>query len=141
MKRSRAKSMGLAVATALCAAVLPGHTAAQSQLDVAQAQAFLGKWVVSMQTDFGPFQMDLDVADQEGKVAASIGSPEMGGSQPVTDITRSGESLVLKFEADAQGQIIAVAVTLEPNGENLDVWFEVGTGEFSASGVGTRAAS
>jgi hypothetical protein len=85
--------------------------------------------------------MDLDVADQEGKVAASIGSPEMGGSQPVTDITRSGESLVLKFEADAQGQIIAVAVTLEPNGENLDVWFEVGTGEFSASGVGTRAAS
>ena len=141
MKRSRAKSMGLAVATALCAAVLPGHAAAQSKLDVAQAEAFLGKWVISMQTDFGPFHMDLDVADQEGKVAASIGSPEMGGSQPVTDITRSGESLVLKFEADAQGQIIAVAVTLEPNGENLDVWFDVGTGEFSASGVGTRAAS
>jgi hypothetical protein len=141
MKRSRAETLGLVVATALCAAMLPSHAAAQSELDVAEAQAFMGKWVISMQTDFGPFQMDLDLADQAGKVAASIGSPEMGGTQPVTDITRSGESLMLEFEADAQGQVFDVSVALVPNGENLIVLFEVGTGEFSASGVATRAAS
>ncbi|HUP53346.1 MAG TPA: hypothetical protein VM198_12770 [Longimicrobiales bacterium] len=141
MKWSRAETLGLVVATALCAAVLPSHAAAQSELDVAEAQAFMGKWVISMQTDFGPFQMDLDLADQAGKVAASIGSPEMGGTQPVTDITRSGESLMLEFEADAQGQVFDVSVALVPNGENLIVLFEVGTGEFSASGVATRPAS
>jgi hypothetical protein len=141
MKRSRAETLGLVVATALCAAMLPSHATAQSELDVAEAQAFMGKWVISMQTDFGPFQMDLDLADQAGKVAASIGSPEMGGTQPVTDITRSGESLMLEFEADAQGQVFDVSVALVPNGENLIVLFEVGTGEFSASGVATRAAS
>ena len=141
MKRSRAKTLGLAMATVLCAALLPSLAAAQSELDVAQAQAFMGKWVISMQTDFGPFQMDLDLVDQGGKVAASIGSPEMGGTQPVTDITRSDESLVLEFEADAQGQVFDVSVALVPNGENLIVLFEVGTGEFSASGVATRAAS
>ncbi len=141
MKRSRAKTLGLAMATALCAALLPSLAAAQSELDVAQAQAFMGKWVISMQTDFGPFQMDLDLVDQGGKVAASIGSPEMGGTQPVTDITRSDESLVLEFEADAQGQVFDVSVALVPNGENLIVLFEVGTGEFSASGIATRAAS
>jgi len=141
MKRSRAETLGLVVATALCAAMFPSHAAAQSELDVAEAQAFMGKWVISMQTDFGPFQMDLDLADQAGKVAASIGSPEMGGTQPVTDITRSGESLMLEFEADAQGQVFDVSVALVPNGENLIVLFEVGTGEFSASGVATRAAS
>ena len=141
MKRSRAETLGLVVATALCAAMFPSHAAAQSELDVAEAQAFMGKWVISMQTDFGPFQMDLDLADQAGKVAASIGSPEMGGTQPVTDITRSGESLMLEFEADAQGQVFDVSVALVPNGENLIVLFEVGTGEFSASGVATRSAS
>lgn len=141
MKRSRAKTLGLAMGTALCAALLPSLAAAQSELDVAQAQAFMGKWVISMQTDFGPFQMDLDLVDQGGKVAGSIGSPEMGGTQPVTDITRSDESLVLEFEANAQGQVFDVSVALVPNGENLIVLFEVGTGEFSASGIATRAAS
>lgn len=141
MNRSRAKILGLAVASAVGAAVLPSHAAAQSQLDVAEAQAFMGKWVISMETDFGPFQMDLDVVDQDGKVAATIGSPEMGGSQPVNDITRSEESLILEFEADAQGQVFPVSVALVPNGENLLVLFEVGTGEFSASGIATRTAS
>jgi hypothetical protein len=48
---------------------------------------------------------------------------------------------MLEFEADAQGQVFDVSVALVPNGENLIVLFEVGTGEFSASGVATRAAS
>jgi hypothetical protein len=141
MKRSRANLMGWAVLAALSAGMLPAGATAQSQLDASQAQAFMGKWLISMQTDFGPFQMDLDVADQGGKVAATIGSPEMGGNQEVTEITRAGESLVLEFEANAQGQIFDVSVALVPNGENLVVLFEVGTGEFSASGLATRVAS
>ena len=142
MKHSRVKALGLTLGMSLLAGTMsPGALAAQSQLDVAQAQAFLGKWVISMQTDMGPFSMNLELVDQGGKVAANIGAPEMGGMQSVTDVTRSGESLVLRFEANAQGQFFDVLVALAPNGQNLSVLFEVGTGEFSASGVATRATS
>ena len=140
MKRLSSKWAGWALMLALGAAV-PAQAQAQSQLDVSQAQAFLGSWVVNMDTDFGPFTMDLDVEDQGGKVAASMGSPEMGGSQPITDVTRSEESLVLRFTADAQGQILDIEVSLVPNGDDLDVFFDVGQGMFSAVGVATRAAS
>ena len=142
MKRVSGKIPGLALCAALLgAAVVPAHASAQSQLDVAEAQAFLGSWVVDMQTDFGPFTMNLDVTDQDGKVAASMGSPEMGGSQPVDDISRSEESLLLRFSTNAQGQMIDIEVALVPNGEALDVYFDVGGGQFSATGTATRAAS
>ena len=62
-----------------------------------------GTWAVSLDTEFGAFDMDLMIEDKEGKVAASTGSPDMGGGMAdVTDITRSGESLVLEYEIDAQ---------------------------------------
>lgn len=142
MKRGNAKTHGLALGLSLLGmALAPALAAAQSQLDVSEAQAFMGSWIVTMDSDFGTFQMDLDITDEGGKVAASMGSPEMGGSQPIEDITRSEESLVLRFEANAQGQFFEVSVALTPNGENLDVYFEVGTGEFSAYGVATRATS
>lgn len=140
MKRLSSKLAVWALALALGAAA-PAQAEAQSQLDVSQAQAFLGTWVVSMDTDFGPFSMDLDLQDEGGKVAASMGSPEMGGSQPITDVTRAEESLVLRFTADAQGQVVDIEVSLVPNGDDLDVYFDVGQGMFSAVGVATRAAS
>ena len=142
MKRASGKILGFALCAALIgAAMAPVHASAQSQLDVAQAQAFLGSWVVNMETDFGPFTMNLDVTDQDGKVAANMGSPEMGGSQPVNDITKSEESLLLRFSTNAQGQMIDIEVALVPNGETLDVYFDVGGGQFSATGTATRAAS
>ena len=125
----------------LVGVMAPSQISAQSQLDVAQAQAFLGKWVINMQTDFGPFSMNLDLVDQGGKVAASIGAPEMGGMQDVEDVTRVDDSLILNFQADAQGQVFDVQVALVPRGEELLVLFEVGTGEFSATGMATRVAS
>ena len=118
-----------------------GPRLGQSQLDVGEAQAFLGQWVVDMQTDFGPFTMSLDVTDADGKVAASMGSPEMGGSQPIDDISKSEESLLLRFSTNAQGQMLDIEVALVPNGESLDVYFDVGGGQFSATGTATRAAS
>ena len=130
----------LALATALLGALLvPFAASAQSELDVSEAEAFMGNWVISMESDFGPFALDLEITDQDGKVTVSIGSPELGGMQSVTDVTREGESLVLNYEADAQGQYFPVTVTLEPDGENLSTWFEVGGGEFAAGGTTTRS--
>ena len=57
----------------------------------------------------------------------------------VTDITKDGESLVLSFEGNAQGQSFQAVVTLEPAGETLSVWFDINQGAFSMSGTGTKA--
>lgn len=125
----------------LAAAMAPGTVSAQSQLDTSQARGFLGNWVVQIQSDMGPFSFQLEIADQGGKVAATMSAPEMGGAQRITDITRSEQYLVLAFTADAQGQQFPITVSLEPNGEALNVYFEVADGQFTATGTARRAAS
>jgi hypothetical protein len=130
---------GLALVAALLGAALsPLDAWAQSALDASEAEAFLGAWTIALDTEFGSFDMDLKVEDQEGKVAASLGAPQQGAMADVTDITRSGEGLVLAYEIDAQGQLFPVSVTLMRDGEGLTADFDFG-GQFSASGVGTRA--
>ena len=125
------------VAAALVGVVLsPRVASAQSQLDASEAEAFLGTWTVSLDTDFGAFDLDLEVEDQGGKVAVSIGSPEQGTAD-VTDVSRSGESLVLEYEVDAQGQMFPISVSLARDGEGLTASFDFG-GQFSAVGTGTR---
>ena len=129
----------LALAAALPGAVFfPLGSSAQSALDASEAEAFIGAWTIALDTDFGAFDMDLKVEDQGGKVAVSIGAPTQDGMANVTDITRSGEGLVLAYEVDAQGQLFPISVTLTRDGEGLTAAFNFG-GQFSASGTGTRA--
>src|SRR5688572_4203804 len=99
---SRALTFSAAMLGALLA---PPVVSAQSALDVAEARSFLGAWALAMTSDMGNFVMNLDVTDAGGKVAAVIASPDIGMEQNVTDITKSGESLVLAFEGSAQGQV------------------------------------
>jgi hypothetical protein len=130
----------LALAGAILgAASSPLAASAQSQLDTSEAQAFVGEWDLNVQTDMGPLAFDLEIADQGGKVGASMGSPDLGGMQEVTDITRSGDDLVLRYQMDAQGQLVPVAVTLTPNAEGLDVSLDFADGMYTASGTGTKA--
>ena len=134
----------LAVAAGLLGAVvLPRAASAQSDLDASEAGAFLGSWAVSLQSDFGPIDFPLELTDQDGKVAASVGvlDPSGGGGEmtAVTDITKSGEGLVLAYEFDAEGQLVPVSLTLTPSGEGLTAVFEIADGAFSAGGSATRA--
>ncbi len=130
----------LAVAAALLGAVFsPLAVSAQSELDASEAEAFLGDWIVSVTSDFGAFDVNLKIEDQGGKVAASVALPEQGVVE-VTDITRSGDGLVLSYEIDAQGQLIPVSVTLEPDGEGLTVEFDFG-GQFFMDGSAARAGN
>ena len=130
----------LAVATALLGVVFsPRAVSAQSELDASEAEAFLGSWTFTLESDFGPIEFPLELEDQGGKVAANVGSPDpSGGLTAVTDITRSGEDLVLRYDFDAQGQSVLVSLTLTPNDEGLLALFEIGDGAFSAGGTGTR---
>lgn len=141
MKRSKVKVWGLmVVAFLLGAAVAPEPAVAQSELDAAQAQEFMGNWMVSFQTDQGEMLVELLIEDEGGKVAGSVTMIGLG-TQSVSDITRSEDTLEFKLEADAQGQIIPVLVRLTPNGDDLAVFLDLNMGDFSLEGVGTRMAS
>ena len=136
----------LAVAAALLGAIVsPRAVSAQSALDASEAGAVMGSWSVSVQSDFGPLEFPLVVTDQGGKVAVMVGLPDPTGAGagdpvPVTNVTRSGEGLVLNYDLDAQGQLVPVSLTLTPNGEDLAAVFDIGGGAFSAAGTAKRAS-
>ncbi len=135
------------VAALLGVVVSPRAAYAQSELDTSEATAFLGSWTVALESDFGPIAFPLELTDQGGKVAASVGLPDPTGAGagppvPVTDITRSGEALVLNYEFDAEGNLVPVSLFLTPNDDGLAAAFELdlGGGAFSLSGTAKRAS-
>ncbi len=137
----------LAVVAALLGVVVSPRAAwAQSQLDASEAGAFLGSWTVAVESDFGPMAFSLELMDEGGKVAAKVGLPDptgAGAGPPVavTDITLSGEALVLSYEFDAEGKLLPVALFLTPSDDGLAAVFEIADGAFSASGSATRESN
>lgn len=141
MKQGLLRVLGLAVALSVAGvAMMPSQAAAQSELDVADAQEFMGSWLVSLETGGEAFLVELVLEDEGGKVAASVTTLPLG-TQRVTDITRAEDTLTLQFEADAQGQLFPVLVTLTPSGEDIAVSLDIGMGELALDGIGTRSAS
>lgn len=139
--RQTTRSLGTGLAV-LMAMLSPLAVSAQSDLDASEAQQFIGSWTVSMTSDFGDFTMDLDIQDEGGKVAASIGAPDMGGPmESVSDVSKNGEDLVLAWEMDAQGQLVPAMLTLTPDGAGLTTVLDIADGQFSAPGTATKSGS
>lgn len=129
-------------AALMLAAFMPSTASAQSDLDSAEAQAFLGAWTVTVDSDFGQFMMDLEINDVNGKVAARLGMPDLGGPpQDINDIAKTGDGLTLTWELDAQGQLVDATMILSPDGDDLSTLFTAAAGQFMATGTATRAAS
>jgi hypothetical protein len=119
--------------------VSPIVAAAQSALATSEATAFLGSWTLSFNSPQGPFDQTLDIKDSDGKLAATMTSPIAPEPQQITDITKSGTDLVLKFAGDFQGQAFTAAITLTPDGENkVKASFNVMDGMFVMDGTGTK---
>ncbi len=129
------RSLGGFLALALLLVPLSG--AAQSELPTAQASEFLGSWTMTLQSDMGPMTMTIDIRDADGRVAVEVGSDM--GREAVRDVTRSEESLVLRFDMDAQGQAVDVAINLRPDGEALRAQVSAAGGMFVATATATRA--
>ena len=130
----------LAVAhVSLLVASAPLHAVAQSGLASSEAEAFMGDWTGTLQTEFGAVGLDLRIADQDGRVSVVVGAPSMGITERVTNVTRSGDRLVLTYEADTQGQVMSVEVTLERDGEDLAFDITAAGGQFTMSGTAVRA--
>jgi hypothetical protein len=62
----------------------------------------------------------------------------MAPPQKVTDISKAGNDLVLKYQGDFQGQAFAAKITLTPVEDKLGINFDIMDGQFLMSGVGTK---
>ena len=98
--------------------VSPVIAAAQSAVATADAAAFVGSWTLSLESPQGAFEQTIDIKDASGKLAATLTSPVAPGPTEITDISKTGNDLVLKFAGDFQGQAFTAAITLTPEGDS-----------------------
>lgn len=130
------RSIHAAVVVAVC--LLSGAALrAQAPLATAETEKFMGAWLLTLDSPQGPFAMTMTLTDVEGKVACELTSDIMP-AQKVTDISKSGNDLVLKYQGDFQGQAFSAKITLTPVEDKLGINFDVMDGQFMMSGVGTK---
>ena len=96
-----------------------------SGLDISEVQPFLGTWTLAIESSKVPLSYNIEIKDVDGKVGTTIHSESLGTSA-VSEITKDGESLSLKWEANLQGQVTRLSMTLTPLGEDLKAHVRVG---------------
>ena len=117
---------------------LSSNNFASQALTIADLGSFAGEWTLTLDTPQGPFDQSLVFKDEDGRAVAEMHN-DMAGTQKVTDITRDGDNLVLKFAGNFQCNPFDAAVTLTPDGtDKLKVTFDVNAGQFTMSGTGTK---
>ena len=131
------RSVRLAIVVALWVFGGSALRAQTAPLMTADAGKFMGTWVLTLDSPQGPFALNMALTDVEGKVACELTSDIMP-AQKVTDISKAGNDLVLKYQGDFQGQAFAAKITLTPVEDKLGVSFDVMDGQFMMSGVGTK---
>ena len=127
------------LAMALSVLLLTGPAAAgqASMLDSSEATAFMGTWVITMETPRGTNEQNVTISDQGGKVTARV-ERGRGGPIDITDIAKDGDSLVLSFERSFQGNSIDIVMTLSLDGDMINATMEFAGGQLSISGTGKK---
>src|SRR5262249_40352056 len=127
------------VIVAITLLLAPSIGAAQSTLAAADAGAFLGTWTLTVESPQGPFDQTVELKDSGGKVSAQLTSALSPTPTDITDISKDGQDLVLKFQGDFQGNAFSAKLTLAPQGtDKAKVTFDVMEGQFVMDGTGTK---
>ena len=112
---------------------------ARAQLTPAEAGDFMGAWTLVVDSPQGPFEQELMLTDEEGKVVAVITSQIQPDGQRITDVAKVGADLVLKFAGNFQGNAFDAKITVTPTeAGKATVNFDVNSGQFVMSGTGTK---
>jgi len=132
------RSIRTVVVVALCALAGSALRAqAPAPLPTSEAAKFMGAWLITLDSPQGPFAMTLTVSENAGNTAAELTSDIMP-AQKVTDISKAGNDLILKYQGDFQGTAFSAKITLTPTDDKLGVNFDVMDGQFLMTGVGTK---
>ena len=123
---------------ALALALSTGLGAAQ--LTTADAGAFMGSWTLTLDSPQGAFEQSMVLKDEAGKAVAELSSQMQPEVQKVTDVTKKGTDLILKFAGNFQGNPFDAMITLTPDGADnkAKVTFDINGGQFTMSGTGTK---
>jgi len=118
---------------------LSSAVATAQALTAADAGAFMGTWSLMLESPQGPFEQNLVVKEEGGKVVAEITNQMQPDVQKVTDVTKEKDNLVLKFAGNFQGNPFDAVITLTPDGtDKCKVSFDINGGQFTMSGTGTK---
>jgi hypothetical protein len=131
--------MARLIGTIALVIALSSAIAAAQALTVTDAGAFMGTWVLTLDSPQGPFEQNLVLKEDGGKVVAEITNQMQPEVQKVTDISKTGADLVMKFAGNFQGNPFDAAITMTPDGtDKAKVTFDVNGGQFTMSGTGTK---
>ena len=123
---------------ALAVVLVTGVISAQA-LTPADAGAFMGSWTLSLDSPQGPFEQSMVLKDDGGKVVAEISNQMQPEVQKVTDVSKKGDDLILKFAGNFQGNPFDATITLTPDGtDKCKVSFDINSGMFTMSGTGAK---
>ena len=123
---------------ALAIVLVTGVISAQA-LSPSDAGAFMGSWTLALDTPQGNFEQSMVVKDEGGKVVAELSNQMAPEVQKVTDVSKNGTDLILKFAGNFQGNPFDAVITLTPDGtDKAKVTFDVNGGQFTMSGTGTK---
>ena len=135
MMRTRARAIVLLAIVAFFSRTL----GAQAPLAATDAAAFLGGWSLGLETPQGALTLDLTLKDEGGKVSGSISAPPvMPEPQAITDISKDGGTLVIKYMLDVQGNSIPAKISLVPDGDKWKASFDFADGQFVVDGTATK---
>ena len=127
------------VGVAAFACILAAASPARAQLAPADAGDFMGAWTLVVDSPQGPFEQELVLKEEEGKVVAVITSMIQPEGQKITDVAVVGKDLVLKFAGNYQGNAFDAKITVTPTDVGkATVNFDVNSGQFAMSGSGTK---
>ena len=115
----------------------PASAGQVSMLDSSEASAFMGTWVITMETPRGTREQTVVIRDEGGKVAARIEGGR-GGALDITDVSKDGDSLVLALERNIQGNTVDVVLTLTLDGEMINATQDIAGGQFTMTGSGKK---
>jgi hypothetical protein len=122
------------------AAAGPAISAPQAagQLAAADAAPFIGDWTLDLQGPNGPGAFDLTVKVEKEKVVGEITGATMA-TQPIADVTKAGESLVLSYTFDYEGNAVDAVVKLTPAAEGkTTAQIDFAGGAYIMSGTATK---
>ena len=121
------------------AIVLVSSVISAQALAPADAGVFMGSWTLSLDSPQGPFEQSMVLKDEAGKVVAELSNQMQPDVQKVTDVSKKGEDLILKFAGNFQGNPFDAVITLTPDGtDKCKVTFDVNSGMFTMNGTGAK---
>jgi hypothetical protein len=131
--------MARLIGTIAVVLALSSHISSAQTLTVADLGVFSGEWTLTLDSPQGAFEQSVTFKDEEGKAIAEMSSAMQPETQKVTDISKSGGDVVLKFAGNFQGNPFDAAITLTPEGtDKCKVTFDINGGQFTMSGTGAK---